>query len=82
MAFSIKSDRADELARELAETTGESLTEAVTQALEFRLAFERRRHRDVAGRLRAVREEMRAVEVLDVRTDDEILGYDEHGMPS
>ncbi len=82
MAFSIKSDRADELARELAEATGESLTEAVTQALEFRLKFEHRRQRDVAGRLRSVREEMQAVPVLDDRSDEEILGYDEHGLPS
>ncbi|WP_395160180.1 type II toxin-antitoxin system VapB family antitoxin, partial [Ilumatobacter sp.] len=55
MALSIKSDKADRLARELATVTGESLTDAVTMAIEDRLARERRATRDVAGRLRRVR---------------------------
>lgn len=82
MALSIKSDRADRLARELAAATGESITEAVTIAIEDRLIRERRTKRDVAARLRSVREELRSVPVLDRRPDDEILGYDEHGMPT
>lgn len=82
MALSIKSDKADRLARELAATTGESLTEAVTLAIELRLARERRAKRDVAGRLRRVREDLRHVPVVDGRSDDEVLGYDEHGLPT
>jgi antitoxin VapB len=65
VALSIKSDKADRLARELATVTGESLTDAVTIAIEDRLARERRATRDVAGRLRRVREEMRTVPLLD-----------------
>ena len=65
MSLSIKSDKADRLARELATVTGESLTDAVTIAIEDRLARERRATRDVAGRLRRVREEMRTVPLLD-----------------
>ena len=65
MALSINSDKADRLARELATVTGESLTDAVTIAIEDRLARERRATRDVAGRLRRVREEMRTVPLLD-----------------
>jgi antitoxin VapB len=62
--------------------TGESLTDAVTIAIEDRLARERRATSDVVGRLHRVREEMRTVRQLDNRTEDEILGYDEHGLPS
>jgi antitoxin VapB len=82
MALRIKSDKADRLARELATVTGESLTDAVTIAIEDRLARERRATSDVVGRLRRVREEMRTVRLLDNRTEGEILGYDEHGLPS
>jgi antitoxin VapB len=82
MALSIKSDRADRLARELAAATGESITDAVTIAIEDRLVRERRSQRDVAARLRSVREDMRSVTVLDARSKDEILGYDEHGIPT
>jgi antitoxin VapB len=41
MALSIKTDRADRLARELSRLTGETMTEAVTKALAERLDRER-----------------------------------------
>jgi antitoxin VapB len=41
MALSIKTERADRLARELSRLTGETMTEAVTKALAERLARER-----------------------------------------
>jgi antitoxin VapB len=82
MALSIKSDKADRLARELAATTGESLTDAVTIAIEDRLARERRATRDIAGRLRSVRDDMAKLPLLDERTESDILGFDEHGLPS
>lgn len=41
MALSIKTDKADRLARDLAKLTGETMTEAVTVALEERLERER-----------------------------------------
>ncbi len=82
MALSIKSDKADRLARELAATTGESLTDAVTIAIEDRLGRERRAARDIAGRLRGVRDDMRKLPLLDERDEGDILGYDEHGLPS
>jgi len=83
MALSIKDPEADRLARELAARTGETLTEAVVVALRERLARE-------AGRTRAIplREELAAIRrrcadlpVLDTRTADEILGYDDQGLP-
>ena len=80
MALNIKSTEADRLARELSSETGESLTEAVTKALKERLA--RCRRRKVGARrlaLRSIRERVSALPVLDDRSDDEILGYDDEG---
>ena len=84
MALSIKSEEADRLARRLAATTGESLTEAVLVALRERLAREeRRREADTIGaRLERLAAEIAELPVLDARTPDEIIGYDEHGLPT
>ncbi len=82
MVLSIKSAEADELARELARTTGESLTVAVTTALRERLDRQGRSVDHVAERLKAVSAVGRGLPRLDNRTDEEILGYDEHGLPS
>jgi antitoxin VapB len=82
MVLSIKSTEADDLARELASVTGESITEAVTAALRERLDRQRRDHAHVAERLKAVSRAGRLLPRLDDRTEDEILGYDEHGLPS
>lgn len=80
MALSIKSDKADSLARELAEVTGESITDAVIRSLEARLHSERnrRRQRD----LRDIVERFNRLPILDDRHPDEIIGYDESGLPS
>ena len=83
MAFSIKNDDADSLARELAALTGESLTTAVTESLRERLERERRRSGgDRAERIRQAVERFRQLPVLDDRPADEIIGYDEHGLPA
>ena len=79
MPLSIKSDRADQLARELASITGESITEAVIQSLELRLAAERRRR--TSRSLRDITERFVALPVHDTRSADEIVGYDTHGLP-
>jgi antitoxin VapB len=83
MALSIKDPEADRLARELAAQTGESLTEAVVVALRERLIRQRRRRTAGTKRaqLRALRESMRELPVLDARTPEEIVGYDERGLP-
>jgi antitoxin VapB len=83
MALSIKTDEADRLARELAAETGETLTEAVTTALRERLDRIRSRTRiDIAERLDRLSLEYSAMRVVDDRTPDEIIGYDENGLPS
>lgn len=83
MALSIKDPEADRLARELAARTGESLTQAVVKALRERLQREKRRVRGprLSEELRAIGERCAALPVLDPRTPDEILGYDERGLP-
>lgn len=83
MALSIKDEKADRLARELARRTGESLTEAVTRALEERLKRVAPRKRD-AHLLRELNEIARQSAALagdDPRTPEEIVGYDENGLP-
>ena len=83
MALSIKHPEADSLARELAAETGESLTETVIKALRERLRRERGKTTVplLRDELRAIRERCAALPVLDDRSPDEILGYDEHGLP-
>jgi antitoxin VapB len=83
MALSIKHPEADRLARQLAEATGESLTDAIIQALRERLRREQGRIRPPRLReeIRAIRQRCAAMPVRDHRSSDEILGYDEKGLP-
>jgi antitoxin VapB len=83
MHLNIKNDEAHRLATELARLTGENLTSAVTLALRERLTRERRRRHtdDVAARLMKIGN--RYASLPDTaRSPDEILGYDEHGLPT
>jgi antitoxin VapB len=83
MALSIKTDEADRLARELAAETHESLTEAVTTALRERLDRVRAEHHgDLVYRLQRLVVEYDSLPVRDRRTADEIIGYDDDGLPS
>lgn len=85
MALSIKDPEADRLARELAKLTGESLTDAITHALQDRLQRLRRkpsRDPNLVRDLMQIAERCAALPVLDDRTPDEIIGYDEHGLPT
>ena len=83
MALNIKNEEAHRLAQLLARETGETLTEAVTLALRERLASVRRRHRreDVIRSVRDIQAFVRSLPDLDSRTADEIIGYDEFGLP-
>jgi antitoxin VapB len=83
MALNIRSAQTDELASALARLTGETKTEAVTQALRERL--ERVRKRRSRGRLADELDEIAlrcaALPVRDARAAEQVMGYDEHGMP-
>lgn len=82
MAISIKDPETDRLARALADATGESLTEAIRRALQDRLERESRRSRRGIGvEVRHIQERLASLPVLDRRTPEEIVGYDEHGVP-
>ena len=84
MAISIKSLETERLAREIAAKTGESLTGAIQKALEERLERlqQQRRSQVLASQLQDILRRVDQLPVLDSRTPDEILGYDDHGLPS
>ncbi len=82
MAISIKDPETDRLARALAAATGLSLTEAIREALRDRLEQETHRgRRGVGAEVRRIQERLARLPVQDARTADEILGYDDHGLP-
>ncbi len=84
MALSIKHPEADRLARELAACTGESLTDAVLEALRERLQREQARREvgSLSEEIRRIGKRCASLPVLDARPADEILGYDERGLPN
>jgi antitoxin VapB len=84
MALNIKDPETERLARILAELTGETITLATRRALEERL---RRIGPDTSKAalledLAASRRRWSALPVLDDRGADEIIGYDEGGLPN
>ena len=82
MALSIKDAETDRLARALAAATGESLTEAIRQALRERLERETRRSRGrIEAEIRRIQERLARLPVRDERSPEQILGYDDHGLP-
>jgi len=83
MALNIRNAEAEELAEALSRLTGETKTEAVTKALRDRLARVRRERsgRGLADELDAIARHCAALPVRDARTADEILAYDETGVP-
>jgi len=83
MPLSIKNDITERLARQVAEVTGESLTEAIQKALRERLdrLKHRRNSQILSSQLEEILRRVDQLPILDSRTADEILGYDEHGLP-
>ncbi|MFO1046413.1 MAG: type II toxin-antitoxin system VapB family antitoxin [Geminicoccaceae bacterium] len=82
-ALNIRDPEVHELARRLATQTGETMTEAVRTALVERLQRTGRpTGAEVERRRRAILElaaQLRRNRVNDPASDDEILGYNEHG---
>lgn len=83
MPLSIKDPETDRLARDLARETGESITVATRKALQERLLRERGRKRAKGRkeRLREISLHCASLPDLDTRSPDQILDYDEHGLP-
>ncbi|OBQ70459.1 type II toxin-antitoxin system VapB family antitoxin [Mesorhizobium erdmanii] len=87
MALSIKNTEVEQLARELARRRRVSVTEAIRQSLEREVARERLVPREDASdlfqRLMAIAESAgRIPKRENAMTEDEILGYDEFGIPT
>jgi antitoxin VapB len=84
MALSIKDPETERLARTLAERTGETITVATRRALEDRLRRTGSETRKAAllEDMAASRRRWSALPILDVRSADEIIGYDENGLPN
>ena len=81
--LNIKDAQTDRLARRLAELTGESITQAVRTAVEERLEREERhRGRPSVEHVMAIARRYASRPVSDDRSSDEIIGYDERGLPS
>jgi antitoxin VapB len=69
------------LARELAEAMGEPVDDAVLSAVREKL--ERMRgDAEFLARIKAITNRIAGLPVLDDRTPDEILGYDDYGLPT
>ena len=84
MALNIRNPEANRLATELAALAGESKTDAVIKALGDRLELVRRERtgRSMADDLMEIGRHCASLPVYDTRTEDEILGYDEFGVPT
>lgn len=84
MALNIRNRTTEELAATLADLTGETKTQAVTRALRDRLVKIRRRGagRDLCAELDEIARHCASLSIVDNRDPDDILGYDEHGLPA
>jgi antitoxin VapB len=83
MPLNIKDPETEKSVRELAAFTGETVTTAVRRAAEERLLRVRRdkARRSLVDEILDIGRRCASLPDLDTRTADEILGYDEHGLP-
>ena len=79
--LNIKDSEAHALASELARIENKSLTEVVKEALREKLVRQQDQRRRLADRLMEIGARCSRLPVLDPRSPDEIIGYDENGVP-
>jgi antitoxin VapB len=84
MALNIKDPATERSVRELAAETGEGITTAVRKAVEDRLLRVRRARgkRSLKDELLAIGGHCASLPDLDIRSPDDILGYDDRGLPT
>ncbi len=83
MALSFKNPEVERVARELAKVTGESMTEAISKALKQRLEKEtgRKQSATISDEVRRMLSRVAWLRRKNHRSDDELIGYDKHGIP-
>ena len=84
MALNIKNSETEKLVRELARRRGQGITEALTDVVRREVERERRKPRpesyeEFSRRIEEIVQEVKKLPVLDDRSADEIIGYNEHG---
>ncbi len=84
MPLHIKDPVTNDLARKLAAMTGTTIAQAVHDAIREKLAaLEKvKPSAHLSATLNALVDDFQQLPVLDDRTTEEILGYDENGLPS
>jgi antitoxin VapB len=84
MPISIKNPETEILARKLAELTGESLTDAIRAAVseKYERLRQARAGRSLADDLNEIALRCAKRPIVSELSDDEILGYDEMGVPT
>jgi antitoxin VapB len=83
MPLSIRNAEVERLARSLSRLTGEGLTQTILEALRERHQRIRaaREQDQLFEDLSAIARRTAALPRLDNRSPDEIIGYDENGLP-
>lgn len=83
MVLHIRNPETDRLARKLARLKGETITEAVVKALRERLLRETARGQiDLKAEIMAISRRAGRLPRSTDRTAEDIIGYDERGLPS
>lgn len=84
MALSIKDPETEKLARALAARTGETITIATRRALEDRLKRMGSQVKKAAllEDMEAMQRRLSVLPILDNRSNEDIIGYDENGIPN
>ena len=85
MDLSIKSPEVERKVRQLAAVTGESITSVIMIAVDEQLKREERRRESkqfLIDDLMAIAKHCASLPVLDDRSEDEIIGWDENGLPT
>ena len=81
--MNIRSAKVDQLVERLARLTGEDVETALARAIEERLSrVAPSAPADRKAAMDAFFERVSRMPVLDPRPADEIVGYDDHGLPS
>ncbi|MFY7961632.1 MAG: type II toxin-antitoxin system VapB family antitoxin [Elsteraceae bacterium] len=84
MSLNIKNPATVALADELARRQGVSKTAAIHQALSerlLRLGYSDRADEQKLAKLRQIRERIARLPERDSRSDEDIVGFDAHGVP-